>query len=163
MLWWRFFSCNGWYEPRNQSSAVTNNLSNQTTSFSKYTDHTFKEKNVKHGMTAWNIKGSVFQFIKILCSWEYQSVCFTESEQQNSGQHKFPRGDDNAASGDILVPPAEEQCSALPGPRICPQEGQLGPQENIKIKRRAQEHKQVLRHSGPHVPPPPISDTQNPP
>lgn len=121
-------------------------------------------------MTASNRKGHV-QFIKTLCCWEFQGVCFTESEQLNSGQHKPLCGDDSTASGGILVPPAWGTMLGPPrtkdlatGALFQCKEGELGPQENIqeeKMVNRAQRHKQLEIHSALHVPHPPIPDTQN--
>lgn len=78
---------------------------------------------------------------------------------------------DNAASGDILVPPAWGTKHSPPRTKDLATEtsfqfrqGELGPQENIQEEKkvnRAQEQKQLERCAGPHVPHPPIPDTQN--
>lgn len=106
------------------------------------------------------------------CAAESFRVCFTESEQLNSGQHKPLCGDDSTASGGILVPPAWGTMLGPPrtkdlatGALFQCKEGELGPQENIqeeKMVNRAQRHKQLERHSGPHVPHPPIVEIPEP-
>lgn len=106
-------------------------------------------------MTAWNRKGHV-QFIKTLCSWEFEGVCFIESEQQNSGQHK-PQVE--MTSGDILVPPTWGIILSPPrtkdlatGTLFQCKEGELGPRENIQEEKkvnRAQEHKELERFWSP--------------